>query len=646
MNPLKIITVCLVSIIILTFITFSPVLTGHFLNWDDEENVVYCPRIRNFTLKNIPWFFTNFTVGDFKPFTWLTYTVDYAFWKLNPFGYHLGNLLLHTATSCLLFVLLIRLANISGYFPAKPVLLAAFFASLFFALNPLRTESVAWISDRKGVLCVFFYLASIAAYLRYRDREKIAWYLLTLLLAIISLLSKPVAVSLPIIFLLLDIYPLKRMGSGRGRAVIEKIPFLAAAAAAGAMAFLGQSRMQALTSLKVFGPRERVLLGLKTVIFYLVKTLFPLRLSGAYPGPEPASPARADFYLLMGAVVSVTLLVGVLWLRNKKWPLICWFGFLISIFPVSGFFRTGLVTVADRFVYLPSIAVSGCVALFLFGFFKGRRKRVAVAGAGIVIAIFALSSFRQSRVWNNSEKLWKMAVERYPTSPVARGHYGQILFERGADEEAAEQLEAALELLREKPFLEGDIFFAVRSNLAQILGRSGRLPEAAALTEEIIKTRDSWYLHHILAGFYRRMERGKDAALEYERVLNKRPDWVPSLCDYGLLLAQSGKTEKAIALYRQALGYAPASPRTRYNLALAFLDRGNAEEAILILEKLAGEYRENYLVARALTVAYAAGGREADANRLRSSWVGRKTSSSPELPYAAGGKPGLLFPLR
>ncbi|MDP8248645.1 MAG: tetratricopeptide repeat protein [Candidatus Tritonobacter lacicola] len=637
-------TVFLLLIFLLTFITFSPVLKAGFINWDDDENVVYREEIRSFSLDTLPWLFTNFTVGDFKPLTWTSYMLDYRVWGLDPFGYHLGNLILHAASSCLVFLLLIRLANSSRKELTGTFLLAAFFAALFFALHPLRVGSVAWVSERKGLLCAFFYLAAVLAYVEYARRGKAGWFIITLLLSCAALLSKPVAVTIPLILLLLDACTPGRMKRKPGRVIMEKIPFFAAAAAVAAMACFGQTRHGALTSLQAFGPWERILLALNNCAFYLYRTVLPLDLAAVYP---PPGPIRMTAGYILTVIAPLLLISGaglVLWRRGRRWLPACWLWYLVTVFPVSGFFPAGLEVSADRWTYLPAAGISGVVFIAALALFRAGRLKSAAFAGGTILALLAFLSFAQARTWNNSERLWADAVSKYPDSPVARAHYGQLLFQRGDDEEAVAQLQRAIDLLQDNALLKGDISFAARTNLAQALGRSGRPEEAAAILEDILKDRDSWLARHSLGGIYRRMNRTGEAAIEYEKALRKRPDWVPTLCDYGLMMAQTGNPDRAIRLYRQALAFNPGSPRARYNLALAFLDTGQKDKAVAALRSLAAEFPDNAMVLRALTVAYSAAGREEEA--ARTGRYRKGVLSTRELPYSRGEKPGILYPVR
>jgi len=404
-------------VILLTLVTFSPALKADFLNWDDEENVVYCGSIRSFGLQNTLWMFTNFTVGDFKPLVWLSYTLDYAIWDLNPFGYHLVNILLHGANTGLLFVLILHLWNLTGTAIESRVLvpprtsvgvgLAAFLATLFFAIHPLRVESVAWISARKDVLCAFFFLSTLLAYLKYAAGKKVRWFILSLLLSLLALLSKPIAVSLPVILLLLDVYPLNRVKYGWGRILLEKGPFLLLALTTASLALYGQWQHAALVPLEESGLVDRCLLAFKSLFFYLQKTVLPFRLAGAYPVPDKESLWAWDSLLTLPAAVSITLLGIVLWSRGKKWLLFCWLWFLITLFPVSGFFRTGLVVAADRFTYIPAIGISMAIFVGINGLFKHRWKNAILSLVTLLILSVGFLCYRQTAIWDNSERLWK-----------------------------------------------------------------------------------------------------------------------------------------------------------------------------------------------------------------------------------------------
>lgn len=647
--------------VILTAIAFFPALQGKFLNWDDEENVVFCTEIRHPDLQTVPWLFTNFIVGDFKPAVWVSYMVDYAVWGPDPFGYHLVNLLLHAAATALLGLVILKLWMAGGGRADSASLLSAGFAALLFGVHPLRVEAVAWISARKDVLCAVFYLSALFTHLEYARSGKSAWYHLTLALAALALLSKPIAVTLPIVLLLCDVYPLGRISLGprlggpksaaahpataeAKRAIAEKLPIFAFTGVVVVFAFYGQAQGGALISLDHFGLTARIGLALKALAFYLYKTAIPLKLAAAYPAPA-MMPMSTPIILAALALFTLLGLIGVvLWRKGNGWPILCWTWYMVALLPVIGLFRAGSAPIADRFTYFPGMALSMALFLILRPFLGPREKDLAAIPAAAVLCLVWLS-FGQSAVWRNSEALWTDAARKYPNSALAHAHSGEVLYGQGRHTEAIPHLRAALALIDAEPSPVGDIRFAARTNLARALAASGQTQEAEAIFLDVIRTRDPWFVHHSLARLYQQTNRAAEAAEHFQVVLQRDPTFVPALCEYGLILAQAGQADQAIALYLRALKVAPRSPRARYNLALAFMDKGNMRDALRILRELSLEYEGNARLARAITVALEAAGKKEEAEAFKRHAAGRVNPSAQHVPYTTGQRRGIMFPL-
>jgi tetratricopeptide (TPR) repeat protein len=229
---------------------------------------------------------------------------------------------------------------------------------------------------------------------------------------------------------------------------------------------------------------------------------------------------------------------------------------------------------------------------------------------------------------------------------MAQAHLGQLLYQKGEDGAAIIHLRLSLDAMEGDPMARGDIIFAVKSNLARALGRSGSPSEGAALLEELLDTRDDWVTHHSLAAIYARMGRKEEAIAEYDKVIEVRPGFVPALCEQGLLLAQAGLPDRAIEVYGRALIFLHDSPRTRYNLSLAFLDRDEPDRAISLLEQLANEYPDRARVAEALTIAYQVAGRDEDAKRFSDKLKQMTLMSRDQLPYSKGERPDVLIPIK
>ncbi|MFQ5737098.1 MAG: hypothetical protein ACE5GY_09610, partial [Thermodesulfobacteriota bacterium] len=419
------------------FIVYLPVLGNGFVNWDDGAYVYRNLHIRSLDIR---WAFSSVVVGTWLPLTLLSYTLDYAIWGLNPLGYHLTNNLLHALNSALVLVLGARLYAIAahGEGAKKGALWAGFVAALLFGLHPLRVESVAWIAERKDVLCAFFFLLAALAYIEYASVKNapgrgLLWYAASLVLFILALLAKPMAVTLPAVLLILDLYPLGRLtgrrGAGAGRAVAEKIPFFALSVAASATALWAQRLYDAVAPLSSAAPFDRVLTAINASVFYLYKTIAPVGLAPLYPRPSGMGGTGASLLSSPASIVSLAVFlvltaVCVLTFRRRRYIGTAMLCYAVTLLPVSGIIRVGSQAAADRYTYLPTIGLfvlAGALAGRVIARQKARRGvgrgvgRMVVA-ATVLAAVIALSwaTVRQTRVWKDSLTLWSYEIARYP----------------------------------------------------------------------------------------------------------------------------------------------------------------------------------------------------------------------------------------
>ncbi len=573
------------------FAVFSPTVTGRFLNWDDDRNVVYCPPVRSLDRGFVAWSFTNYRVGDFKPLTWFSYAFDYRFWGLNPVGYRLGNLLLHAAAALAVY----RLFRTAASPPIPPA--AACLGALFWAVHPLRLESVAWISDRKGLLCGFFYLLALLSWLGNR-RLRPGWYRRTLLFTVLALLSKPVAATIRVALAALELLPGRRLSPRRLAAGLA--PLAALAAVTGLLALYGQSRGGALAGWGSAGLGSRLIWGAEGIVLYPYLLIFPWRISSSFPIPPIEGAA-----LIAAAALFSGLLVFAFRLHGKNPAPLAWLVFYLgAIFPFCGIFPTGLVTAAARYAYVPGVALAGFAATV----FLGRHpRRGAVAAAGTAVAVLGIYTFLSGFYWRDSLALWSRAARVSPGSLPARAHYGEVLYERGCPEPASRELYRALELFRETPLPAPGVGLAVITNLSQALMRMERYSQAEAVLAPAVRESPGWLLHSLYASLSRRQGRIEPARRHYRLALAGNPLWIPALCELGLMEAQSGDPAAAARYYRRALLLSPRSPRARYYLALLRLDQGDPASAQAILEPLRREYPSSQWLARAAAAAAAAG---------------------------------------
>lgn len=317
-------------ILLITFVIYIPSLKNGFVNFDDYLYVYENPNIQKIDLKFFKWIFTAEANTTWHPLTLLSIAVDYSIWGLNPFGYHLINVVFHAINTVLVFLLFIRLSTVRGEISIIP----AAIASLLFGIHPLHVESVAWISERKDVLCAFFYLLSIFIYLKYisTKRKKFFYYTLCLFFFILALMSKPMAVTLPVVILILDFYPLERLNKMKDALplLIEKIPFLILSLILSIITINFHQTDRVLKTLEQYPLIPRILVALSAYIFYLIKMVFPYNLAPFYP-----LPAQTDIftltYLISGFTLAALTVFSILAYKKNKVYLAVWGYYLVSI---------------------------------------------------------------------------------------------------------------------------------------------------------------------------------------------------------------------------------------------------------------------------------------------------------------------------
>src|SRR5437867_4006561 len=336
-------------IALVTFAAFLPTLHNQFVNWDDVENFVDNPHYRGLGWTQLRWMWTTH-LGHYIPLTWMTLGLDYVLWGMNPVGYHLTSLLLHAANAVVFFFIARRLLTLALPSPSErghALAVAAGFAALVFAIHPLRVESVAWVTERRDVLSGLFYLSAILIYLwacegGARGR---GWYWLSVAAFVFALLSKSMVVNLPVVLLILDVYPLRRLGGAAGwwseparRIYIEKIPFVLLAAAASAIALMAQLSHHSMVSVVQLNALGRLAVSVYGVSFYLWKTVAPVNLSPLYELPPTVNPGAVPFILSYGLVLAITAIILALRRRVPGLPAV-WLAYIVVLLPVLGIDR-------------------------------------------------------------------------------------------------------------------------------------------------------------------------------------------------------------------------------------------------------------------------------------------------------------------
>lgn len=472
-------------------VVFLPALAGGFLSWDDGMWVFDNPHFRGLDWSHLRWMVSSRWFGMYMPLSWLSYAVDHALWGMDPFGYHLTNIVIHCASAAAVFFLALRLLGPGT--DGRSGLPAAAFSALLFAVHPLRAESVAWISERRDVLSLFFYVLCVHLYLEAAPQEHRGWrrFIWSFAAFGLSLLSKGMAVTAPVVLLILDFYPLSRLRPAPGalfspeglRVLAEKAPFIAAAMVFAVLGWTGQQGVGSTMTFASYGIIQRLAQALYGATFYVEKTLLPLNLSPLYLHP---SPNGFSFPYLAKGAVSIALTALFIGLRCR-WPagLAAWALYLAILSPVVGFFPFGPQITADRYSYvscLPWAILAGAGLMRLLD--RGGRIRVrALTAAAALLLVLGGLTWQQTKVWHDSETLWRQALKVQEDHPVAHGNLGVALAQQGRLDEAVGHLRRSVEL---SPF---DAMF--RNNLGCTLARLGELEQAARQFREALRLRPS-----------------------------------------------------------------------------------------------------------------------------------------------------------
>ena len=454
-------------VVVVTALAFLSGVTGDFVSWDDDTNFTNNQHFRGLGWAQIQWAFTTLHFGVYQPLGWLALELQFVVGGLSPAVYHLVSWLLHALNAALVYRLLMALlARASGdASDASDIRRTSWLAAagaLLWALHPLRAEAVAWASCQSYLLATMFALLATLAYLRVADGGRSRpwqWRLATFGLYTAAVLSKADAIPLPLVWLVLDVYPLGRLGGSAGwsrnarvrRVWAEKLPFLAVAVGAASAAVGARAHEHYLASLEMTGVGPRLAHAAAAVWLYVGKTLAPWTLSPFYPRPpDLARGLAAPLYAVAaGAAIAVTLLLVRF---ARRVPALCaaWIAYLVFLLPHAGLVRIGNQLGADRYTYLSSIgfaaAIAGGLGWLARGATQARRRALVgtVAAAALVLAVLAA---RQTDVWDDSESLWSFTYER---SGAASGHvannWGAVLIGQRRYVDAVEVLSRAVQL--------------------------------------------------------------------------------------------------------------------------------------------------------------------------------------------------------
>ncbi len=536
------------ALLLLTVVVWAPVLGYPFVDLDDGEYVAANPHLaRGLDGDSVAWAFSSFYAANWHPLTWLSHLLDVELHGGWAGGHHLTNLALHAANVLLVFLLLDALP----FGAWKSAAVAA-----LFAVHPLRVESVAWISERKDLLCACFWLLTVAAYGAWVRRGGGRRYAAVVALFALALLSKPMAVTLPAVLLLLDFWPLRRLASWhdlRARSV-EKLPLFALALASAVITWKAQSALGATMSASALPWSERWANAAISVVLYLRDAVWPTALAVFYPHPASVG-GRIDRPVALAAAAGL-FAVSALALaqrRRRPWLTTGWFAYLVLLLPVAGLLQVGSQARADRYTYLPLLGIFVIVASFAGELVRrpqetrgARRARLAAAVVALAaITLLSVACRRQLATWQSSRTLYERALTVTEGNWLAWNNLGNVLFGAG-DARGAQRCFAAA--LRIKP-----------------------------------DHADAWYNSGVARA---RLGELEAAIAAYQEALRLDPGNADGWVNLGTAEEVNGRLAPAVESYRRALALRPEDRLALQGLARGSISFGDAAGARSLLPRL------------------------------------------------------------
>ena len=426
----------LVALFIIPLFIYFKSLNNEFTEWDDDKYITQNLDIRtlhgdsiNYTLKKI---FTSYVLGNYHPVTMLSYSIEYAKHKLNPKPYHITNLIIHILNTLLVFYFIWLLTKQRW---------TAFITALLFSIHPMHVESVAWVAERKDVLYTFFSLISLCCYIHYHNSQnkKQLYYLIALLTFIIAVLSKAMAVCVPLLFMLIDYFEGRKITS---KSILEKLPFLLISIVFGIIAILAQKSSNSIEDISNYNFFDRILFSSYGILMYLWKLFIPSNLSCFYNYPIKQNGFYPSIFYIAPFVIAVLFFSVYKFFKTEK-DIIFGLGFfMFSIVLVLQILPVGAAVIADRYTYIPYIGIFFIIARFMNNCIENKIVPLQSYRIFIIIAflittlIYSYGTFQRTKVWENTITLFTDAIKKYDKAPGSYNARGGAYFHTGQYERA------------------------------------------------------------------------------------------------------------------------------------------------------------------------------------------------------------------
>jgi tetratricopeptide (TPR) repeat protein len=547
-------------ILLVTFICFFPSLQNKFTNLDDTQYFIDNPVVKEINAQNLKAIFTEQFVGNYQPLTMLSYMFDYKFFGLNPFGWHLVNLIFYLLCTALVFLIAGKISSNRSI---------AFVTGLLFGTHTLHVESVAWVSERKDVLYGFFFLWALYLYLLHLEQEKRynRYLFFSLFLFVLSILSKAQAVVLPVVFFAVD-FLMKRKFTKQ--MMLEKAPFFVLAIVFGLLAIRVQSKAGAMQTFQYFPFYERLLFSCYALMTYLHKLILPIKLSCFYPYPETNDRINTVWVYLSPVVIAI--LSSFVWklFRKDRMVLFGIFFFLITIVLVLQLLPIGDALYADRYTFIPLFGIC-FIAAKLFSFHY-KNRLLQIAGASYLLFLCYLT-FQRTKVWHDSITLYTDAINNGYKAAILYNNRGAVLADSSRNEEALKDFISLVEL---KPRYPNGW-----RNRGLIHERLKQYHEAIKAFTEAIKYYPNDASNYLSRGtIYVNLNDFDNAIKDFTMVIKLNPNSAEGYYARAEALGKSGKLQEALTDINKAIALSPSNGRSYNNRGIIYSMSGKYEEAV------------------------------------------------------------------
>ena len=587
--------ICLLLVVATAAIYFQ-VAKFEFINFDTDQYVYENHHVKEgLTANSIRWAFSTLHVSNWHPLTWLSHMLDVELYGLNPGRHHLTSVFFHIVNTLLLFGLLTRMTG---------NLWRCGFVAALFALHPLHVESVVWIAERKDIISTLFGLLAIWSYTIYGRNPRISSYSLIVLFFILSLMAKPMMVTLPFVLLLLDYWPLRRLKldarketSGSTQPVtsqasavsliVEKIPLFILSAASCLVTVYAQKSGGAVVSLGLHPLQNRIANALVAYAAYIGKMFWPGNLAIFYPHPGVLPVGQV---IISGLLLAIITYFAVRFFKPHPWFLVSWFWYLGTLVPVIGLVQVGVQAMADRYTYVPLI---GLFIIIVWGFGElmthWKLQKMALTACGMaIVGLLTAVTWQQIGYWRNSTALFKHAFEVTDNNSVAHNNYALGVGMQGKTDEAIKHFKIALKISPNSA--------NARINLGLAFYEQGKLEESRRHFERVlqIKPNDAT-AHNYLGKIQNRLGAPERAIPRFRQAIKFNPQYAEAYNYLGVSLYRTGKADQAIPNYLKAIRINPSYAEAYNNAGAALIRLGEINKALALFReavRIAPDYIE------------------------------------------------------